>query len=79
MRGKTIIVDDPINSLRKLREEECFPIINRGKLWYDCLTYEQLSELRKWYWEWLNVTETKAIPIRPSWLNDKLNKEEIIL
>ena len=54
--------------LRQLRAVHCFPVINRGKLWYDNLTEEQHQELDKWYEDWLNVTETKVIPDKPSWL-----------
>lgn len=68
---------EELDKLRKLRSEECFPIINRGKLWYDCLTASQISELKTWYFDWLNVTETKTIPIKPSWLSNKLKKEEV--
>ena len=55
-------------NLRNQREVECFPIINRGKLWYDNLTTEQIAELNKWYNAWLDVTETKVIPNKPNWL-----------
>ena len=65
--------------LRELREKECFSVINRGKLWYDTLTSEQLEELMTWYKEWLNITDTLVIPIKPSWLNDKIDLEEVIL
>ena len=51
-----------------MREIECFPIINRGTLWYSKLTVEQMSELDNWYQAWLDVTETKEIPEKPSWL-----------
>lgn len=54
--------------LRKRREIECFPIINRGKLWYDTLTKTQLNELKVWYEAWLNVTDTLIVPDRPEWL-----------
>lgn len=54
--------------LRVRREHECFSIINRGKLWYDNLTEEQLLELQIWYDKWLNVTQTKLIPEKPSWI-----------
>lgn len=74
---KNINYKDKLNILRILREKECFSIINRGKLWYDCLSEEQIFELRKWYRDWLNVTETEIIPIRPDWLNKKLSEEEI--
>lgn len=65
--------------IRKRRERECFPIINRGQLWYNCLTIEQRAELNGWYHAWLNATETGYIPPMPSWLNDKIEKEEILL
>jgi hypothetical protein len=57
-----------INDFRNRRNQECFPIINRGKLWYDNLTQEQLEELNKWYNDWLNVTETLVEPIKPKWI-----------
>lgn len=57
-----------LNNLRMLREYECFSIINRGKPWYDRLTEEQRAELDAWYGKWLDITETKIIPERPSWL-----------
>lgn len=58
-----------LNKLREQREIECFQIINRGKLWYDTLTEEQVIELNQWYQYWLDITETKVIPTKPSWLN----------
>lgn len=64
-----------IEVLRDRRRRECFPIINRGKAWYDLLTIEQEAELKDWYAQWLKVTETLVAPIRPSWLNDKLDTE----
>lgn len=67
-----------INKLRAQRETECFPVINRGKLWYDRLTPEQEQELDAWYNAWLSVTETKVAPVAPSWINEKLNEEGII-
>lgn len=54
--------------LRYLREIHCFTIINRGELWYDTLTNDQIAELNVWYRAWLNVTETKVIPTKPTWL-----------
>ena len=53
---------------RKRREVECFPVINRGQLWYDTLSEEQLSELKTWYQAWLNGTNTQTIPEKPEWL-----------
>ena len=57
-----------INHIRDRRAKECFPVINRGKLWYETLTEEQIAELDKWYNEWLNATETLIIPKKPEWL-----------
>lgn len=54
--------------LRLQRENECFPIINRGQLWYDTLTEKQQLELKKWYQLWLDVTQTEKVPEKPSWL-----------
>ena len=67
------------NVLRSRREVECFTIVNRGKAWYDLLTIVQEAELKSWYESWLNVTETRIIPKRPSWLDQKLNTEVDIL
>ena len=77
--AKSIYGMDPVMQLREMREKVCFPIVNRGKLWYNCLTVAQLSELDRWYHDWLNVTETLIIPIEPEWLNRKLREEEILL
>lgn len=57
-----------LDILREKREVECFPIINRGKLWYDSLNELQLAELDCWYKSWLNVTITKLLPLKPLWL-----------
>ena len=54
--------------LRGYRNEVCFTIINRGKIWYDTLTEEQIEELRIWYNAWLDVTNTNIIPEKPEWL-----------
>ena len=58
-----------IDFLRHLRENECFSIINRGQLWYAGLTTSQIEELQTWYADWLDVTETKIIPEKPTWLD----------
>lgn len=60
--------DEKIEELRQRREVECFPIINRGKLWYDSLTPYQISELNEWYNAWLQVSETLQVPEKPEWL-----------
>lgn len=54
--------------IRARREVECFPIINRGELWYGNLTSAQKAELSDWYTAWLNAPETLEIPTRPEWL-----------
>lgn len=55
-------------NIRARRETECFPIINRGELWYNNLTSAQKAELSDWYTAWLNAPETFEIPTRPDWL-----------
>ena len=64
--------------LRKQRQDECFSVVNRGRLWYNRLSIEQYAELELWYDAWLNVTETLNIPKCPTWINDKLETEEIL-
>lgn len=54
--------------MRKLRVSECFPIINRGALWYNSLAETQKEELEIWYNAWLNVTISNVIPQKPEWL-----------
>ena len=67
---------EQIDALRQQRALECFSVINRGKAWYDLLTLDQETELKQWYRDWLNVTETLIIPSPPAWLNQKLLQEE---
>jgi len=55
-------------NLRRRREIECFKVVNRGQLWYASLTKKQVEELNKWYKQWLEITKTKVVPQRPSWL-----------
>lgn len=74
---KVTNIKNELDTLREIRAKECFPIVNRGKLWYNCLTVEQISELNRWYFAWLDVTETKVIPTKPEWLKNKLSMEEI--
>ena len=73
------ICENPADSIRKEREIVCFPIVNRGKLWYDSLSMEQLAELRDWYWAWLDAPQTLTYPVKPEWLEEKLKREEILL
>lgn len=57
-----------IDEIRQKRMAECFPIINRGQLWYDRLTDKQQQELNIWYQAWLDATITGAVPDKPAWL-----------
>lgn len=54
--------------LRIIREHECFSIINRGTIWYNNLTQDQIFQIKNWYQSWLDVTETKVIPEKPQFL-----------
>jgi hypothetical protein len=56
--------------IRTRRRRECFPIINRGQLWYNTLSEAQLVELNAWYRAWLDAPETLIIPEKPLWLVD---------
>ncbi len=60
-------------NIRANREEKCFPIINRGKLWYDTLTEAQHNELAVWYRAWLDATDTMVEPDDLDWV--KINTE----
>ena len=57
-----------LNELRHQRAEECFPVINRGYLWYMQLSESQMQEMNAWYQAWLDVTVTQTIPQKPEWL-----------
>lgn len=57
--------------LRSRRASECFPVIDRSILWHNRLTEEQKTELNVWYQSWLDVTETKVVPEKPAWLEEK--------
>ncbi|MDR0850848.1 MAG: hypothetical protein LBN07_05255 [Christensenellaceae bacterium] len=65
------VQENEVDILRFRREQECFPIINRGQFWYDSLTFDQKQELSQWYQTWLNVTNTKQAPKKPEWLEGK--------
>lgn len=60
--------------IRERREVECFPVINRGSIWYtlNINTATKLKELTEWYVAWLNATKTLEIPEMPKWLKDIL-------
>ena len=72
--GKFIKIKDEselrANAIRTRRERECFPIINRGALWYEKLTEEQKTELSAWYEAWLDAPETGTAPEKPAWLEN---------
>jgi hypothetical protein len=55
--------------LRSQREKICFPVINRGELWYSKLSIDQKEELSVWYQAWLDVTKTMVAPETPTWLS----------
>lgn len=57
-----------LHDLRLQREKVCYPVINRGELWYSRLTVDQKEELDAWYQAWLDVTETRVVPEKPEWL-----------
>ena len=67
--------EEQIDRLREERQRVCFPIINRGSLWYKRLTPEQTEELEVWYQAWLDVTDTKVKPEMPLFLQET-NQEE---
>lgn len=67
-RQKEIDDERELVGLRIMRKEVCFPYINRGDLWYSKLTTDQREELDAWYQAWLDVTETRNVPVSPEWL-----------
>lgn len=63
--------------MRNIRRDTVFPIINRGKLWYDSLSPKQLEELTAWYNAWLVFTDTNIIPKSPTWLEPDIDYEVV--
>lgn len=64
-----------ISRLRMQRDEECFSVINQNYIvdgksatWFDILTEEQKIEANEWVQAWRDVTKTKQVPEKPSWL-----------
>lgn len=57
--------------LRARRAAECFPVVNRGALWYEKLTTEQRAEISAWYEAWLDAPATGVAPDVPEWLSNK--------
>jgi hypothetical protein len=70
-RASEINLENQKETFRFRREKECFSYINRGPLWYDKLSGDQKVELQLWYDDWLDVTDTLIIPIKPEWLESK--------
>lgn len=60
---------DRQNAIRARRERECYPVINRGQLWYEGISLARLAELRQWYKAWRDAPATLIIPDRPAWLD----------
>jgi len=56
------------DNIRVSRIALCFPVVNRGSLWYESLTGEQRAELAAWYQAWLDAPGTGVVPGSPDWL-----------
>lgn len=67
-KQKALANAEAVEQYRRLREVECFSVINRGQLWYEPLTDAQRDELRQWYQTWLDGTANLVVPDRPAWL-----------
>lgn len=52
--------------IRAQRQKICFPVINRGALWYRLLSDEQVALLESWYRQWLDAPQTGLIPELPA-------------
>ena len=57
-------------NIRINRSNICFPIINRGVLWYNMLSEKQRNELNTWYQKWLDAPETLDVPETPNWIKE---------
>lgn len=71
-KGQADQLEKRKEELRVKRDQICFPVINRGQLWYDILTNEQKKELATWYQAWLDATETLKEPEMPDWLKEMM-------
>lgn len=67
------------NHIRERRSNECFTVINRGRLWYDRLPSEIYTKLNKWYQAWLDAPNTLIVPEYLPEIDSKLNQMEDIL
>lgn len=57
-----------LSKIRARRAAECFPIVNRGVLWYKKLTEAQRQELSEWYEAWLDAPQTGILPQTLTWI-----------
>lgn len=71
--------DTEEEKIRLRRAYECFPVINRGKFFYESLTPEETDELRRWYYAWLDAPDTKEIPEKPQWLDGKIKQNTEVI
>lgn len=67
-RAQVVREEEQQQYIRFLRNRICFPIVNRGNVWYRTLTEEQSEELFQWYQAWLSAPTTMVIPETPSWI-----------
>lgn len=61
-QAKVLQAERNKDGIRYERQRLCFPIINRGQLWYDTLYSYQKAALKDWYQAWLDAPETGIIP-----------------
>ena len=66
---KELELQNLIQNIRHNRERICFAVANRGQVWYNTLTTEQLVELQSWYQAWLDAPQTLIEPETPYWIN----------
>lgn len=67
-RANELKLERQKDEIRWQRQNQCFPIINRGQLWYSRFSNSELEMLKEWYQEWLDAPETMVVPERPEWL-----------
>lgn len=67
-RSRAIYEETLRETLRQNRACICFPVVNRGQVWYNSLSEEQKNELESWYQAWLDAPETLNPPETPKWL-----------
>ena len=68
VRERALEYAKQVAEIKERREKECFPVINRGQLWYDRLTEEQHEELNAWYQAWLDAPGNLHIPEPLTWV-----------